>query len=61
MSLSAINKDGPFDVLAHHTNFFSLLLPGSVSIDTGTNKMDIPITSGIVKVTHDFVTLFINI
>jgi F-type H+-transporting ATPase subunit epsilon len=61
VSLSAANKAGPFDILAQHTHFFSLLTPGSVSINTGSEQIDIPIASGIVKVADNNVTLFVNI
>lgn len=59
MSVSAANKVGPFDILAGHANFFSLLTPGSVTINTGAQNLVFTITRGILKVHKDVVTLFI--
>jgi F-type H+-transporting ATPase subunit epsilon len=61
VSVSATNKAGAFDILEGHTNFFSLLLPGVVKVDTGTEIIEIPVSSGIVKVTRDMATFFVNI
>lgn len=61
ISLSATNQIGNFDILASHANFFTLLLPGTVRIKTSTSGLDIPITSGIVRVFNNNVTLFVNI
>ncbi len=61
VSVSAANSDGPFDILAEHTNFFTLLSPGKLSIDTGKEKLEIPITGGVAKVVKQQVTLFVNI
>jgi F0F1-type ATP synthase epsilon subunit len=61
MSVSAVNKVGPFDLLADHANFFSLLSQGDIVVDTGYQKFTFPITKGIVKVHDNTVTLFIDI
>lgn len=61
VSVSATNKNGAFDILVGHTNFFSLLTPGSVTINTGQKRLQIKADSGIVKVSNGVVTLFINI
>ena len=58
-SVSAINKVGPFDVLADHANFFSLLTEGDIVINTGTQSLHFPITHGLIKVHDNDVTLFI--
>lgn len=60
-SLSAVNPTGPFDVLYNHGNFFSLLTPGQVSVDTGFEKILIEIDSGIIKVAENKVILFANV
>ena len=61
VSVSAVNKVGPFDVLENHANFFSLLSPGKVTVDSGRDKFEIPVTQGIIKVTNNTVTLFVDI
>jgi F0F1-type ATP synthase epsilon subunit len=58
-TVSAINKVGPFDILADHANFFSLLTEGDIVINTGPQQLHFPIKHGIVKVTNNIVTLFI--
>lgn len=61
VSVSAANKVGPFDILPQHANFFSLLTPGEIVINTGFQNLSFPISQGIVKVTNNTVTLFIDI
>ena len=61
LSVSAINKVGPFDILADHANFFSLLSEGDIVINTGFQLLTFPIHHGIVKVKNNSVTLFIDI
>ncbi len=61
VSLSARNRVGPFDVLFDHVNFFSLLESGAVVVDTGTQKLTIPISKGFIKVTDNSVVLFANV
>ncbi|MEI7683302.1 MAG: F0F1 ATP synthase subunit epsilon [Candidatus Saccharibacteria bacterium] len=61
VSVSATNKAGAFDILEGHTNFFSLLLPGVIKVDTGDKPIEISVSSGIIKVTQDKVTLFVNV
>lgn len=58
-TVSARNKVGAFDILADHANFFSLLTEGDIVIKTGSQNLKFPIRHGIVKVTHNVVTLFI--
>lgn len=60
-SLSATNRVGDFDILPGHADFFSILNPGTVTIETGADQ---PITfkahNGIVTVRDDEVLLFVN-
>lgn len=60
-TVSAYNKVGPFDILVNHANFFSLLTAGDISINTGQRSFSIPISQGIIKVSNNNVTLFIDI
>ncbi len=59
VSVTAINKVGPFDVLVNHANFFSLLTKGDIVINTGTQALNFPITHGIIKVHNNSITLFV--
>lgn len=61
VSLSAVNKQGPFDVLAEHANFFSLLMPCTVKFDTGSATKEVPINTGILRVSQNKATLFVNV
>jgi F0F1-type ATP synthase epsilon subunit len=61
LSVSANNKVGPFDILADHANFFSLLSEGSILVNIGMRTLTIPVQQGIIKVTNNSVTLFIDI
>lgn len=60
-SISAINKVGRFDILPGHADFFSLINPGEVIIETDTEDINIPISNGIVCVRDESVMLFLNI
>lgn len=60
-AVSAVNKVGPFDILGDHANFFSLLTTGDIVVNAGDEKLTFPITHGIVKVSNNVVTLFIDI
>jgi F0F1-type ATP synthase epsilon subunit len=61
VSISAANRTGPFDVLAGHINFFSLLTGGTVVLNTGFQRLEFPIARGIIRVNHDEVTLFADV
>lgn len=61
VSLSASNRSGDFDILAGHANFFSLVDGGAVVVNTGFQRVEFPITRGIIRVNRDGVTLFANI
>ncbi len=60
-SVSATNKVGRFDILPGHADFFSIINPGSVIIQTEDEEIDIPISNGIVTVKDDQVLMFLNI
>jgi F0F1-type ATP synthase epsilon subunit len=60
-SLSASNRTGPFDILPGHINFFSLLNGGTIALNTGYQRLEFPITRGILRVTRDAVMLFADV
>ncbi|HKX24597.1 MAG TPA: hypothetical protein VJM46_05135 [Candidatus Saccharimonadales bacterium] len=61
LAVSANNRVGPFDILADHANFFSLLTEGNIVVNTGYQSFTFPIQHGIVKVKNNEVTLFIDV
>ncbi len=61
VSLSASNRMGPFDILAGHAKFFSIVDSGTVVVDTGFQHLEFQILRGIIRVNHDGLTLFVNI
>lgn len=60
-SVSANNATGPFDVLYNHGNFFTLISPGIVTVDTGYDRVEIEVSRGIMRVADNNVTLFANV
>lgn len=61
-SVSAINDTGPFDILARHHNFLTLLNPCDVVIRSPGQKDErITITRGIMQVKSDDVVVFLDV
>lgn len=60
-SVTATNKVGPFDILPKHADFFSILDPGDIVIETGSDPVTFLANNGIVTVRDDEVMLFVNI
>jgi F0F1-type ATP synthase epsilon subunit len=61
VSISAANRTGPFDILAGHINFFSLLIGGTIVVNTGYQRLEFELGRGILRVNHDDVTLFADV
>ncbi len=61
VSVSANNEVGPFDILPGHSNFFSLLTEGDILINTGFQEVKVHIPNGVVRVSNNMVTLFVNV
>ena len=61
VSLSAVNRTGPFDVLPGHINFFCLLTGGQVVVDTGFQRLEFQVSRGILRVNGSEVTLFADV
>jgi F0F1-type ATP synthase epsilon subunit len=59
-SISAGNQVGKFDILPGHADFFSVMTPGEVIIETETDAVNFPISGGIITVRNDEVMLFVN-
>lgn len=58
--ISAKNEVGQFDVLPSHADFFSVMSPGNVVIETDSDVVSFIITNGIIAVRDDEVMLFVN-
>jgi F0F1-type ATP synthase epsilon subunit len=61
MAVSAANQVGGFDILPGHADFFSVMTPGNVIIQTDNDVINFPISNGIITVRGDQVMLFVNI
>lgn len=61
VSISAENFTGPFDILAHHHNFMTLVNPCELYIRTRTGDQRIRIARGIMHVKSDEVNLFLDV
>lgn len=61
-SVTAENKVGVFDILPEHADFFSMLIPCEVIIDTSSSSEPITfdISNGIMTVRDNEVMLFAN-
>jgi F0F1-type ATP synthase epsilon subunit len=60
IALSASNRVGDFDVLPGHADFFSMLQPGEVVIQTDDEPVKIDAKNGILTVRDNQVYLFVN-
>jgi F0F1-type ATP synthase epsilon subunit len=58
--VTATNKVGTFDILPGHADFFSMLTPGDVFIETESESINFKINHGIVTVRDNEVMLFVN-
>ena len=61
LAMSAVNATGPFDILAKHEDFLTILLPCKIIVQTAQGKKEIPLERGIVQVNKDRVWVFSNI
>ena len=59
-AVTATNKVGTFDVLPGHADFFSMLEPCDVIIETAGDPVSFAISDGIITVRDDEVLLFVN-
>jgi F0F1-type ATP synthase epsilon subunit len=60
LSLTARNATGPFDVLPGHVNFFCLIDQCRIVLDAGYQKFEFPANRGVLKVTNDAATVFLD-
>ena len=61
-SISATNKTGGFDILAHHKNFMTLLIPCNIVVrKEGQKPFVMPILRGVMHVKADQTTVFLDV
>lgn len=60
-AVSAANNVGKFDILPGHVDFFSVMNPGEISIETDSDIVNFTIDNGIITVRNDEVMLFVNL
>lgn len=60
-SVSAVNDTGPFDILAQHHNFMTLLNACDVVIRTDKGEEKVPIQKGVMHVKADEVVVFLDV
>lgn len=60
-SVSGANRVGPFDILPGHADFFSVMTPGEVIIETGAAEpVKFDINNGIVTARDNEIMMFLN-
>lgn len=59
-AVTAINRVGQFDILPGHADFFSVLDPGEITIDTSSGPVSFTINNGIVTVRDNQVMMFLD-
>lgn len=59
-AVTAINDKGPFDVLAQHESFISLIKDKVIIHTTPKVKQEIQIENGIIRVYKDKVYIYVN-
>ena len=58
--VSAANPVGKFDILPGHADFFSILIPSEVTIETDKDVISFNISNGIISVMGEEIILFVN-
>lgn len=59
-AVTATNRVGQFDILPDHADFFSILEPGEVCIETDSEPVSFMVSNGIITVRDNEVMLFVN-
>jgi F0F1-type ATP synthase epsilon subunit len=60
-AVTATNRIGKFDILPEHADFFSILSPGEIIIETSTSPIVFNVSNGIITVRDNEVMIFVNI
>jgi F0F1-type ATP synthase epsilon subunit len=59
--ITAVNESGPFDILAHHKNFISMLVPCDLVVHTVDEDRTFKINRGLLHVKDSKVTVFLDV
>lgn len=59
-AVTATNRIGEFDILPEHADFFSLLKPGEIIIETDKDPVTFTIKKGMLSVRDNEVLLFVD-
>lgn len=59
-AVSSVNDKGPFDILAQHENFISLIKDKIIVHITPKEKQEIKIENGIARVYNDKIFIYVN-
>lgn len=60
-SISAVNLTGPFDILARHHNFITLVTACDLGLQTKDGLLKIRISGGVMHVRKNGVTVFLEV
>lgn len=60
-SVSAANATGPFDILPHHHNFLTMLVPCQLTVKAPTGDKTIKIHRALMHVKSDRVVVFMDV
>jgi F0F1-type ATP synthase epsilon subunit len=60
-SVTAVNDTGPFDVLAQHHNFITIVSTCDIVIQTDNGEEIVPIQKGVMHVKADEVVIFLDV
>ena len=61
VSVTAVNDTGPFDILAQHHRFMTILNTCDVIVRTDQGEETIPIQKGVMHVKEDEVVIFLDV
>ena len=61
LSVSGKNLTGPFDILAGHHNFITMLIACELLIITPTDQKKIRINGGVLHVKADLANIFLDV
>lgn len=60
-SISAVNANGPFDILPRHHNFLCMLVPCTLKVHDASGEKSIKIARALMHVKADRVVVFVDV
>ena len=61
LSISSLNHVGPFDVMPLHSNMVTTIQEKIILQETTGNFREIPLNSGLMRVTNNHVEVFVGL